>query len=56
MEVLAEGGLVALVVAFGLAGGGGVVVVVVAALPGAVHMVLAGGQGVGLTSLNIHFN
>lgn len=56
MEVLAEGGLVALVVAFGLAGGGGVVVIVVAALSGAVDMVLAGGQGVGLTSLYMNFN
>lgn len=51
MEVVAEGGLVALVVAFGLAGGGLVVVVVIAALPRAVDMVLASGQGVGLTSL-----
>lgn len=51
MEVVAEGGLVALVVAFGLAGRGLVVVVVVAALPGAVDMVLTSGQGVGLTSL-----
>lgn len=52
MEVFAEGCLVALVVALGLAGGGGVVVVVGTVLPGAVDMVLAGGQGVGLTSLN----